>query len=780
MKRATPWMIVAAMVGALLCAAAPEAQAIGLLIPTETSVTPLAVKSHRVTVNVTDQTAVTRVEQVFTNHTNRQLEATFYFPVPKGATVSDFSLWINGKKTKGAVLEREKARAIYEGIVRRTEDPGLIEYMDGTLFQARIFPVPARGDQKVEIAFASVMDQTEGMRRLVYPLKTGRSAAHLLQDMTVVVNISSRAPLKAIYSPTHRVQVKRRSDFEATVSAEEIGADLERDFLLYMDTGDEDIGLSVLTYDPDGKGGEDGYYLMVLSPKLEVDEEDVPSKTVTFVVDTSGSMAGEKMEQARAALTYCLNRLREKDRFNVVRFSTDVEALFRSPQPATKDRIKQGLEFARVLEAAGGTAIDDALQEALQQPVGRDAPHFVLFMTDGLPTVGTTNIQTIINNTSGSNRQGARLFTFGVGYNVNTVLLDQIAGDHGGTSDYVREGEDIEIKVTGLYNRIAFPMMTDLAVDYGSTRTYDVYPKRLPDLFRGGQVVAVGRTRNAFGSTLRVSGRVGDEAITLAFEDEVEEEEGDDAPTVAHDFIPKIWATRKVGYLLQEIRASGEQPELKKEVIRLARRYGLVTPYTSYLAVDDSEFDRRPTPPPVTRRPPMGPMGGGAPVLEEAAEDDGDGWGGGGRRTASAPSRPQRDALRKQAEERKKREEVLAKPTARSAAAGKDGVDASMATKALKQANSAQDAASRGSRYVDGQLFVLKSGVWRQDGLEVSGGVVKIKYLSKAWFNLLEARPELRKKLSLGGAVVLRVGGRVVEVGPAGREDVAPSEFRSW
>ena len=269
-------------------------------------------------------------------------------------------------------------------------------------------------------------------------------------------------------------------------------------------------------------------------------------------------------------------------------------------------------------------------------------------------------------------------------------------------------------------------------------------------------------------------------AAPLAFEDEVEEEEGDDAPTVAHDFIPKIWATRKVGYLLQEIRASGEQPELKKEVIRLARRYGLVTPYTSYLAVDDSEFDRRPTPPPVTRRPPMGPMGGGAPVLEEAAEDDGDGWGGGGRRTASAPSRPQRDALRKQAEERKKREEVLAKPTARSAAAGKDGVDASMATKALKQANSAQDAASRGSRYVDGQLFVLKSGVWRQDGLEVSGGVVKIKYLSKAWFNLLEARPELRKKLSLGGAVVLRVGGRVVEVGPAGREDVAPSEFRSW
>ncbi|MEL6179602.1 MAG: VIT domain-containing protein, partial [Myxococcota bacterium] len=400
---------------AMLCAAVPQqAQAIGLLIPTEPSVAPLAIKSHRVTIDVTDQTAVTRVEQVFTNHTNRQLEATFYFPVPKGATVSDFSLWINGRKTKGAVLEREKARAIYEGIVRRTEDPGLIEYMDGTLFQARIFPVPPHGDQKLQIAFASVMDQTEGMRRLVYPLKTGRSAARLLQDMTVVVNVSSRAPLKTIYSPTHRVDVRRRSDFEATVSTEELGADLERDFLLYMDTGDEDIGLSVLTYDPDGQGGEDGYYLMVLSPRLEVDENDIPSKTVTFVVDTSGSMAGEKMDQARSALTYCLNRLRPRDRFNVVRFSTDVEALYRAPQQATPDRVKQGLTFARRLEASGGTAIDDALHEALGQSVSSDAPHFVIFMTDGLPTVGTTDIQTIIRNVAGRNRQ-ARLFTFGVG-----------------------------------------------------------------------------------------------------------------------------------------------------------------------------------------------------------------------------------------------------------------------------------------------------------------------------------------------------------------------------
>ncbi|MBH25508.1 MAG: trypsin [Myxococcales bacterium] len=694
-----------------------EGQAIGLLIPSEQSLPPLAIKSHRVNIQVTDQAAVTRVEQVFVNHTDRQLEATFYFPVPKGSTVSDFSLWINGRKTPGAVLERSKARAIYERIVRRTQDPGLVEYIDGQLFQARIFPVPARGEQKVEIAYASVIGRAGSTRRLIYPLKTGRKAARLMEDFTLVANISSNAPLKAVYSPTHRVDVSRASDHRVTVGLEEDAADLERDFLLYLGTSDDDVGMSILTYDPDGKGGEDGYYLMILAPKLEVDEDDIPGKTVTFVVDTSGSMAGEKMEQARAALAQCIRTLRPRDHFNVVRFSTGLETLFTRPTPATPDAVRHGLAFASRLEAAGGTAIDDALETALASQAPDDGLHFVIFMTDGRPTVGEMDVQAIIRRTQARNAQRARIFTYGVGWGVNTTLLDQIATGNGGISDYVRPNEDIKLKVTDLVNRISYPVMADLKLEYNTSGVFDVYPKRLPDLFRGGQVVVMGRTRGALPSGIDLHGRFGDEEITLEF-DEIEGHTSSGDATVAHDFIPKLWATRKVGYLLEEIRGKGEIPELKAEVIRLARAYGLVTPYTSYLAVDDEELEGSPRPGVATRG-------------FEA--------------------------------ERRRRESALKNRKGFDFDSGADAVESSIAANELKTAGSASEAENRATRYIDGKLFIHNNGVWQEAGVDPSRAK-RIKYGSKEYFDLLEERPALKRKMSIGRNVDFEDAGEAFSV----------------
>jgi len=728
---------------AALTASSLEAHAIGMMIPTEVSLPPLAIKSHRVNIEVTDLAAVTHVEQVFTNHTSRQLEATFYFPVPKGSTVSGFSLWINGKKTKGAVLERAEARAIYERIVRRTEDPGLIEYMDGTLFQARIFPVPARGDQKVEITFAAVMGQTSGMRQLIYPLKTGKSAARLLQDMTLVARIQSEAPLKAIYSPSHNIAVSRKSDHEVIVSTEELGADLERDFLLYMDTGKDDVGLSMLTYDPDGDGGEDGYYLMVLAPQVESRTTPAP-KTISFVVDTSGSMNGEKMSQTRRALKACLKKLSKEDRFNIIRFSTDVEGLFHEPVPASSDNISRGEAFADRLKAVGGTSINEALVETLGQKIDSETPHLVLFMTDGLPTVGATDINTILSNVRRDNGSAARLFTIGVGFNVNTVLLDQLATEHRGDSDYIRPNEDIKVKIEGIYNKIAYPVMTNLAMDFGPGHVFDSYPKRLPDLFRGGQVTTVGRYRTPISSTLTLSGQVGNDTIKVAFNEtrrDIIKRAG------VHDFIPRIWATRKVGYLLQEIRSKGAIPELKREVIRLAKRYGLVTPYTSYLAVDDSEFDNRP--PPTLNGPGLEPRAG---------------------MRAPAP-----DARKLKA----KREALFADAEGMRASSGEDAVESSLATKAFKEAESAQEASSLGSRYIEDTLFVLKEGVWQQQDISLKGAI-SIRYLSEAWFNLIKARPDLRQKVSTGRRVALKVGDKVVIIDNSGAESISVETISTW
>lgn len=749
-----------------------EAHAIGLLIPTERSLPPLAIKSHRVTVDITDSAAVTKVEQVFVNNQNRPLEATFVFPVPAGATVSDFSLWINGRKTKGTVLERGKARGIYEGIVRRLRDPGLVEYMDGSLFQARIFPVPARGEQKVEISYASVMDQVGDMRRFLYPLKTGRSSAQLMEDFTIVVNVSSRAKLKAIYSPSHRIAVSRKSDHDATISVEETAADLERDFLLYMGTGDKDIGLSLMTYDRDGPGGEPGYFLMVLSPQIEARNGRESNKTLTFVVDTSGSMIGEKMEQARGALLTCLQQLRVGDRFNVIRFATDVESLFGRPMPASIDNVQRGIRFAKQMEAAGGTSIDEALTEALrtQGSARGSLPPYVIFMTDGRPTVGDTNISHIISHAKANNHSQTRLFTFGVGYDVNTTLLDRIASDNAGLADYIRPNEDIEVKVAALFNKIAYPALADLQVDYGPSGVYDVYPRQLPDLFRGGQVVAMGRTRRPLSSTLKLTGRIGAEHVQMEFH----EDSGIGGGSVAHDFVPKLWATRKVGYLLSEIRTKGEVPELKDEVVRLARKYGLVTPYTSYLAVDDSEFDQPLRPPPIVhvpRRARVSGGGGGGGSYGSKGEAT-----GASIRPAPAPSmRPTRSYAKKKARER-----VLRGRGGMSADSGRQAVETSLATEELKRAETEGESGSIGTRYVDGQLFVLKSGAWQQDGVHADRKALKIKYMSDAYFALLKARPDLRSRLSLGKNVTLKVGRKTVVIGSSGIEKLDAKTIARW
>lgn len=739
-----------------------------MLVPTDRGLPPLAIKSHTVNMNITDQAGVTRIEQVFVNHTDRQLEATFYFPVPPGATVSDFSLWINGRKTKGAVLEKDKARAIYEGIVRRTEDPGLIEYMDGSIFQARIFPVPARGEQKVEIAFAQVLDKSGSVRRMLYPLKTGRQAARLMQEFTLVAKVSSRAAIKTVYSPSHKIAVKRTSDHEVTVSMEETGADLERDFLLYMSTDDDDIGMTVLSHDADGAGGDDGHFMMVLTPTLEVDEAKLPGNALTFVIDTSGSMAGEKMDQARDALRHCLNKLRPQDTFNVIRFSTDVESLFAAPSPADRDAIKKGLAFVDQMEAAGGTSIDDALTEALKARPGDGRGHMVIFMTDGRPTVGETDVAQIIKNVDQRNGAKARVFTFGVGFEVNTTLLDSVAREQRGVADYVRPNEDIEVKVSALYNKIAYPVMTNLSIDYGGARVYDVYPRQMPDLFRGGQVVVLGRNRTALPSTLKLSGQYAGRAVTLTFGEEARGPVGDDA-SKAHDFIPRIWATRKVGYLLDAIRAQGEQAELRDEVIRLARKYGLVTPYTSYLAVDDSELEPQPRPPRPPRREPW--------VEGDVMDGSASGGGRGMRDAPAAAARPK--VAEKSRRDSRRRESTLAKRKALEAESGEDAVESSLATEELKKAESQSDAGSLRTRFVDGRLFVFQGGVWRQDGV-TGAPAVRVKSMSAAYFALLKARPEVRGYLALGQRVILKVGRKVVEVGPEGVEALDEAKIRRW
>ena len=259
---------------AVLVALASSAGAHGLLIPEDKTLPPLAMLRHHVTISLDDQVARTRVEQTFRNHTDRALEATYVFPVPKGASVDRFTMWVNGKETKGELVEADKARQIYTSIVRRTQDPGLLEYLGNNLLRLRVFPVPAKGDQKVSLSFTSVAPKEGEVVSYTYPLKTDGKATRTLEEFAVTVSIKSQHPVTNIYSPTHAVTVKRH--------------------------GDKDVGLTALTHKP--VSAQDGYVALLITPRVELSDRYQVPRDVVLVLDTSGSMRGVKMEQARKAL----------------------------------------------------------------------------------------------------------------------------------------------------------------------------------------------------------------------------------------------------------------------------------------------------------------------------------------------------------------------------------------------------------------------------------------------------------------------------------------------
>jgi Ca-activated chloride channel family protein len=765
----------AACAAALTAIAPQDAHAIGLLIP-KTGDRPFDIEYHRAEVTITGTAAVTKIEQVFRNNTDRPMEATFIFPIPEGATVSDFSLWIEGKKTAGAVLEKDEARAIYESIVRRTRDPGLIEYMDGKVFRASIFPIPPGGTQKLEIKFGQVLVKQGGMYAFSYPVSVGKDyvTAKTNKDFTLTARIQQTIPITTVYSPTHKVGVQRKSANEVVLGTEEMNVELDRDFQLFIGLSKQDIGLNILTHDPDGDGGEPGYFMMAIAPRVDVAAHDEIGQTFTFVMDTSGSMAGEKIEQARATLAFCLARLKPQDRFNVIRFSTDVEALHENPVAATPAAIQQAIAFAKALEPAGGTAIGPALDRALVQKTSKDQPHQIIFVTDGIPTVGDTEPAQILQMVKSKMPKSARIFVFGVGYDVNTPLLDGIAAHARGRADYVKPNQNLEHAVAALHRRISSPVLSDLQIDFGGAKVYDVYPSPIPDLFQGDQVVLFGRFRTGFNAPISVTGKAGPEVKKYTFGKSAEDVESKKREVTSAvyeeplEFLPKLWATRKVGYLLEQIRLNGEQPELKNEVITLAKKFGLVTPYTSFLAVDDSEFqNNRPTPAP---RPDMRPRPN-MPVTRGVEEAEGLGDGGLRGPVQDSGKAQNKPADASAAARHPARVKAEAKADAFKkgfdAEVGEGAVAASEATRDYKEKERI-DGNAGGRTYIAGRTFEIKAGTWVQEGVDPNDKKAEqVECYSARYFELLRQHKELKTILTLGERVVVKIDGKVYRFIPA-------------
>src|ERR1041384_7730560 len=544
----------------------------------------LPVKSIKIDTKIAAQVATTHVEQVFRNDTDATLEGTYFFPIPESASIAEFAIWDGDKRLVGEVRSREEARRIYDEIVRRKRDPGLLEYAGKDLFQASIFPIPPHSDKKLEITYTQVVRAEGGTVSYRYPLGTGRQ---LTQIGSVAGRIEGegREPVRNVYSPTHAIDVKRSSDRRSLVSFESESGKEPQDFQLFYTISKEDFGLTLLTH---REAGKQGYFLLMISPKDDWSEQEYSAKDVVFVVDTSGSMAEEgKMEKARAALLYGIRILRPQDRFNIISFAGEEHLMEDRLIAADEKGRARGEAFVKGLKPVGGTNINQSLLASLRQfsEMDRERPKMLVFMTDGLPTVDETNVSRIIDNVSKATNRGVRLFTFGVGYDVNTALLDKLAAENGGVADYVEPKEDLEVKVSNFFSKVNYPVLTDLQLDMGGAQTDLMYPRGIPDAFRGSQVTLIGRYSNEADLNsvqLRLTGKAGSSMRTYTYPNLSFQLRSD-----ANDYLPRLWATRRVGWLMEQIRSNGEQKELRDEIVDLGTRYGIVTPYTSYLALED-------------------------------------------------------------------------------------------------------------------------------------------------------------------------------------------------
>jgi|ERR1043166_3698873 Ca-activated chloride channel family protein len=564
---------------------------------------PLEVSHVNVHTRINDQLAVTSVDQEFYNPNPSRLEGTFVFPVPKGARLDKFTMEIDGRPVEAELLAADKARHIYEDIVRKLKDPALLEYEGRDVFKVRIFPIEPNSRKRITLSYTQLLKADDGLVSYVLPLNTEKFSAKPIKNVSVKVDLGSKRPLKAIYSPTHSVEVKRHGANTATTAYEASDVQPDNDFALYFAPEKDELGVNLLTYKT---GTEDGYFLLLASPGVDVKEKQVVLKDVAFVLDTSGSMAGKKLEQAKKALLFCVENLNDGDRFEVMRFSTEVEPLFDKLVDASKANRAKAEEFIKDLKPIGGTAIDDALKKALDLTSGKDAfhrvpdssqkardaaeriptsgerPFVIILLTDGRPTIGATDEDEIVAHVKKRGEGRTRIFCFGIGTDVNTHLLDRITEATHAVSQYVFPEEDLEVKVSSFFSKIKEPVLANPTLKFtGDVHATKLYPSPLPDLFKGEQLVLAGRYTGKGDSAIILEGAVNGVAKKFTYEVKFPEDAAE------NDFIPRLWATRRVGYLLDEIRLHGENSELRDEVTELARRYGIVTPYTAYLILED-------------------------------------------------------------------------------------------------------------------------------------------------------------------------------------------------
>lgn len=676
---------------------------------------------------INGQKASCTLRYVIFNPGPSPIEVDFLAPLPQGGTVTGLNLFDGKNEMAGEVYGQDEAWKIYREIVSKMKDPALLEYAGRDTFRARIFPVPAGGRQSLELKFDFLAPKSDGQVGFSFPLAgpmtSGRTPAE--QDVNIIVR---NAPgLSGFYSPLEGLEIDHKAGQDAKISFSSRDTAVLDKFQLYYQTESGPLGGLTLSHKPDGD--DDGFFLFLAEPALDQKQEPPRAKNVIFALDKSGSMSGPKFRQAREALHFILDRLEDRDSFNLVDYNAKVYTWQAELMDMSRDNRRAAKDYVDNLRSGGSTNIEAALATAFSLLKETDEPSYIIFLTDGQPTVGEKNEMKLAELAAKLNpRQKARLFSFGLGHDVNARLLDRLSGQAGGSSVFVDPDENLEAKLSAFFSRLTSPVLLrpSLKADRALNR---VLPENLPDLFSGQQLVAVGRYPKGGNTVFTLAGLQGKDDFKS--DHQVKLAEG---PSPDGQFIAGLWAQRRIGQLIDEIDLAGGKPspELVDELVQLSKKYGILTPYTSFLALENQALTRQAELASTTadNLSIMEETAGPSANLQRAVKADMK------HSSAAAPSSPKESALR------------LDKAVAQSGGA------------------SLNLPAQWG-----GRTFYLKNGRWQAENLteEDLKKAVNVKQFSEEYFKLGEKlKPEQKIWLSQRETVIFKHDGITYLIEPEG------------
>jgi Ca-activated chloride channel family protein len=552
-----------------------------------------------VRIDIVDVTATTTIEIHLANRTGRRQEAELILPVPDGAVVRGFAYDGPSGRITAQVLPRDEARRIYESLVSRIRDPALVEFVGYNLIRSSVFPVEPNGKQTVRVTYEHLLD-VDGPR-VDYVLPRTESLQYAV-PWKVTARIKAARPVSTVYSASHKLEMERLGEREVTVKIADEATKEPGPFRLSYLLQEDGVTASMFAY-PDKKVGG-GYFLLLAGLPADMTSESNAAtlkREVTLVIDRSGSMRNEKLEQVKEAALQTIAGLRDGEAFNVILYSNSVQWF--SPRPVIKSDAteKAARRYIEGITATGGTNIYDALQAALNQQPTEGMLPIVLFLTDGLPTVGQTAEAVIRDLVAKSNPHKRRVFTFGVGFDVNAPLLERIAAESRGRVEFVLPKEDVEVKIGRVFKQLSGPVLADPELrvtdhdgDAAIGRTRDILPEKLPDLFEGDRLILLGQYVGEEPVTFKIVGNFFGKQRTFQFTFDF------DKACARNGFVPRLWASRKIAELIDTVRQMGADPaasandprtkELIDEIVRLSTEFGILTEYTAFLAREGTDL----------------------------------------------------------------------------------------------------------------------------------------------------------------------------------------------